>query len=244
MSSDEYALVTGSARRIGKVIIERLHARGLGVIIHCRDSEAEAEALAARLGERRVGSAHVVRADLEDRDGPAELASRCLSITPRLKLLVNNASRFYPTPIGETTYADWQSLMGSNARAPFFLTQALAGALKGGAVVNLLDIHGQRPMRHHTVYCMAKAALEMMTLSLARELAPDVRVNGVAPGAILWPEAGEDSAKTQQAILDRIPMGRTGTPEDIAGAVTWLGLDAPYVTGQVLAVDGGRSVNA
>ncbi|KAA9131306.1 pteridine reductase [Marinihelvus fidelis] len=244
-SSDEFALITGGARRIGRAIVQALHRRGLRVIIHCRSSVDEANTLARELNDRRPGSAFVTVADLEHRDGPDQLARSVMAITPELALLVNNASRFHPTPVGETEYDDWRALMGSNARGPFFLTQALAPSLAGGAIVNLLDIHGRRPMRRHTVYGMAKAALEMMTLSLARELAPDIRVNGVAPGAILWPEGEADpdtAAKNQAAILERVPMGRTGTPEDIAGAVAWLGLDAPYVTGQVLAVDGGRSL--
>ncbi|MEJ2535288.1 MAG: pteridine reductase [Gammaproteobacteria bacterium] len=237
-----WALVTGAARRIGAAIAEALHARGCGVIVHYHGSGTEATDLVARLNGRRRDSAQALQADLCARDGPDRLAAAALDITPSLGLLVNNASRFYPTAFGATTPAQWQDLMGSNVRGAFFLTQALAGALEGGAVVNIVDIHARRPLPGHAVYGMAKAALEMMTLSLARELAPSVRVNGVAPGAILWPEhdgAGEERAD----ILSRVPLGRCGAPEDIAGAVAYLGLDAPYVTGQVLAVDGGRSLN-
>lgn len=243
-SSGRMALVTGGARRIGAVIAEALHAEGCDVIIHYRNSEADARDLAGRLNADRPDSAHLVRADLVADDGPARLAEQVASIAPRLTLLVNNASRFYPTPIGQASYDDWKALMGSNARGPFFLTQALRESLRGGAVVNVLDIHAQRPLRAHTIYCMAKAALGMMTLSLARELAPDVRVNAVAPGAILWPEAGAgaESERTRQAILDRTALGRVGSPGDVAGAVVFLGLHADYVTGQVLAVDGGRSL--
>lgn len=243
-SSEGYALVTGGARRIGRAITTALHARGLDVIIHYRTSESEAAELAAQLNRARAGSATCIQADLEDKTGPAALAARTRELTPRLKLLVNNASRFFPTPIGDTDFAAWQALMGSNARGPFFLTQALCDTLHGGAVVNLLDIHARRPLREHTVYGMAKAALDMMTRSLARELAPHTRVNGVAPGAILWPASEEGDTDRQARILARVPLQRCGTPDDIAGAVAWLGLDAPYVTGQVLAVDGGRSVVA
>jgi pteridine reductase len=157
---------------------------------------------------------------------------------------VNNASRFFPTAVGDTTAQQWDELMDSNLRGPYFLTQALLPELTaaGGSVVNILDVHAVRPMHKHTVYCMAKAGLQMMTLGLARDLGPNIRVNGVAPGAILWPET-ESAPETQQKILDKIVMGRAGNPEDIASAVVYLGLDAPYVTGQVLAVDGGRSLN-
>lgn len=237
-----WALVTGGSRRIGAAIAAHLHARGCGVLIHYHGSEAAARDLAARLDEARPGSAHALRADLCAKDGPRRLADAALDVTPELALLVNNASRFYPTPFGETTPEQWRDLMGSNVRGAFFLTQALAGALDGGAVVNLVDIYARRPLPGHAVYSMAKAALEMMTLALARDLAPAVRVNGVAPGAILWPEEG-DGEGDRSEILARVALGRRGAPEDIAGAVAYLGLDAPYVTGQVLAVDGGRSLN-
>jgi pteridine reductase len=240
------ALVTGAARRIGASVARRLHARGCQVLIHYHTSAAEAEQLAADLNHQRSNSASTLQADLTAKDGPQQLAQQVLAMAPRLAVLVNNASRFYPTPVGEIEFSHWQDLVGSNARAPLFLTQQLAGALHGGAVVNILDIHARRPMAGHSVYCMAKAALEMMTLSLARELAPDVRVNGVSPGAILWPEHEQGGAEAEQAheeILSRVALGRLGEASDIASAVAYLALDAPYVTGQVLAVDGGRSLN-
>lgn len=241
-SSAPVALVTGASRRIGACIAKTLHQRGCDVIIHYHSSESAALGLCERLNRRRTGSSIALQADLTDKQGPESLARKVLEHSPQLAVLVNNASRFYPTPVGAMDYPQWQEIMGSNARAPLFLTQHLRDALRGGAVVNLLDIHARRPMDDHTIYCMAKAALEMMTLSLARELAPEIRVNGVSPGAILWPEQGIDE-QAQQAILDRVAMGKPGRPEDIAGAVAWLALDAPYVTGQVLAVDGGRSLN-
>lgn len=239
--ASNWVLVTGAARRIGAAIAERLHGRGCTVIIHYRGSDDEARTLAARLNEARPDSAHLAQADLTDLDGPQQLADLVQALTPKLGLLVNNASRFYATQVGAVTHEAWKDLMGSNLRGPWFLTQALLAALRGGAVVNILDIHGRRPLRGHPVYSMAKAGLEMMTLSLARELAPHTRVNGVAPGAILWPE--DDPVADPMAILSRVAMRRMGAPEDIAGAVEYLGLDAEYVTGQVLAVDGGRSLN-
>jgi pteridine reductase len=238
------AIVTGAARRIGAVIVERLHERGLDVLIHCRGSAAQANSLAASLLGSRAGSAAVVRADLADPAAPERIRDAALEAFGRIDVLVNNASAFYPTPVEETTQAHWDELMASNLRAPFFLSQACAPHLaeSGGAIVNLVDIHALVPMKRHPLYCQAKAGLVMQTRSLAKELAPKVRVNAVAPGAILWPEH-EDSPEAEAAILERIPMGRQGSPEDIAGAVAFLALDAPYITGQILAVDGGRLLN-
>lgn len=201
-------------------------------------------ALAEKLNGLRPDSAYVVQADLGKDEDIKRLAGQVRAVTPRLDLLVNNASQFYPTKVGATTQLQWDELMGSNLRGPYFLTQALLPELTvaGGSIVNLLDIHATRPMQQHAVYCMAKAGLQMMTLALARDLGPQVRVNGVAPGAILWPEQ-ESSSEYQQSILKKVVMGRAGHPEDIASAVVYLGLDAPYVTGQILAVDGGRSLN-
>ena len=200
--------------------------------------------LAQELNAARPDSALLVQADLSLSDGPQHLAGQVREHTDRLDLLVNNASRFYPTPVGEVDYEAWKDLMGSNVRGPFFLSQALLPELKQakGTIINILDIHAEQPMRKHTVYCMAKSALLMMTRSLARELGPEIRVNGVSPGAIMWPEH-EPSKSVQDFILERTVMKKIGSPQDIAGAVVFLGLDAPYVTGQVLAVDGGRSLN-
>ena len=243
-SRERYALVTGAARRIGACIASALHARGCHVLLHYRSSEGEAAELARQFNEARPGSAALLQADLTDADGPQVLADQVRRHTASLDLLVNNASRFYPTPLGEVDFDTWKDLMGSNARGPFFLSQELLPELSkaGGAIINILDIHAIKPMRRHTVYCMAKAALQMMTLSLARELGPEIRVNGVSPGAIMWPEH-EPSQAVKDYILERTVMKRVGSPEDIAGAVVFLGLDAPYVTGQILAVDGGRSLN-
>ncbi|NIM70922.1 MAG: pteridine reductase [Xanthomonadales bacterium] len=244
MSRQRVALITGAARRIGAAIASELHARGCRVVLHYRSSADAAERLAADLNRARADSAVLVQADLTRDEGPAQLAERLRELSPGLDLLVNNASRFYPTRVGEVTTEHWRDLVGSNLRGPFFLCQALLPELRqnSGAIINILDIHAERPMRGHTVYCIAKAGLAMMTRSLARELAPEVRVNGVAPGAILWPEE-EPGSEMKAHILGRTALGRLGSPQDIAGAVAYLGLEAPYVTGQVLAVDGGRSLN-
>ena len=239
-----WAVVTGSARRIGASIAETLHQRGCGVFLHFHRSSDAVDKLAAKLNAIRAGSAITVQADLGMEKEVMHLAEEVKARTDQLDLLVNNASRFYPTVVGSTTMQQWDELMDSNLRGPYFLTQALLSELAtaGGSVVNLLDIHAVRPMQKHAVYCMAKAGLQMMTLALARDLGPQIRVNGVAPGAILWPEH-DGTSDDQERILKKIVMGRAGSPADIASAVAYLGLDASYVTGQVLAVDGGRSLN-
>ncbi len=245
-STAKVALVTGSAQRVGAAIIKDLHARGWCVIIHYRHSEQAALRLADDLNSQRPQSAFTLKLDLQQPLAAQQLAEQALNITGRIDALVNNASTFYPTPIGEATLDAWDDLFASNARAPFFLSQALAPALtkSRGCIVNIVDIHARRPFKQHTVYCMAKAALAMMTMSLAKELAPAVRVNGVAPGAILWPEDNTPSAiasATQQQILASVPLARSGSPEDIARTVAFLIEDAPYITGQIIAVDGGRT---
>jgi pteridine reductase len=235
------ALVTGSARRIGAVIARTLHGAGYDVALHCRHSRAELDALAAELESTRPGSTLVLQADLAECERLPELVAAVVGRFGRLDALVNNASGFEPTPVGTTTAMQWEALFASNARAPFFLAQAAAPHLAAaqGAIVNLVDVYAERPLREHTVYCMAKAALLMMTRSLAVELGPRVRVNAVSPGAILWPEDGGDPA-AREAMLARTPLGRTGTPEEVAEAVRWLLQDAGYSTGQVLHLDGGR----
>jgi pteridine reductase len=214
------------------------------VILHYHQSSDAVSGLAEKLNALRPGSASIAKADLGVPEDIQRLAEHVKARTGQLDLLVNNASRFFPTKAGTTTQLQWDQLMDSNLRGPYFLTQALLPALTtaGGSVINVLDIHAVRPMSDHAVYCMAKAGLQMMTLALAKDLGPQIRVNGVAPGAILWPES-ESSSEYQQSILARTVMGRAGKPDDIASAVAYLGLDAPYVTGQVLAVDGGRSLN-
>ena len=235
------ALVTGSARRVGAAIVRGLHAAGMDVAIHHRDSAAEAGRLAAELERERPGSTLVLQAELAHFDRLPELVAQVVGRFGRLDALVNNASAFFPTPIGPTTPAQWDELFASNARAPFFLSQAAAPhlAATAGAIVNLVDIHAERPLRGHAVYVMAKAARVAMTQALALELAPHVRVNAVAPGAVLWPEQGKSDA-AKAAVLASVPLGRVGAPEDVAEAVRWLLLDARYTTGQVIRVDGGK----
>ena len=243
-SRTRYALITGAAQRIGACIAETLHQRGCDVFLHYHSSGGSVEELANKLNAMRPQSAITVQADLGETEEINRLAGQVQAHTGQLDLLVNNASRFFPTTVGTTTIVQWDELMDSNLRGPYFLTQALLPQLAtaGGSVLNLLDVHAVRPMAGHAVYCMAKAGLQMMTLAMAKDLGPQIRVNGVAPGAILWPEQ-DSTSEDQQKILNKTIMGRAGKPEDIASAVAYLGLDAPYVTGQVLAVDGGRSLN-
>lgn len=238
------ALVTGAAKRVGAVIARRLHAAGFDLALHHRNSTDAMAALVAELEAARAGSTLVLRAELADPTAPASLVQAVQERFGRLDALVNNASSFRPTPVGKATPADWDELFASNARAPFFLAQAAAPMLResGGAIVNLADIYGERPLAAHTIYCMAKAALLMMTQSLARELGPGVRVNAVAPGAVMWPEEGKADHE-KQAMLASTALRRAGEPEDVAEAVRWLIQDARYTTGQVIRVDGGRSLN-
>lgn len=237
------ALITGAARRIGAAIATTLHRDGASIAVHYRKSSADAEALAERLNTERPDSAALFQADLNDTEALPSLVEKVVAWHGTLDVLVNNASSFYPTPPGEITQAHWDDLVGSNLKAPLFLSQAALPALReaGGAIVNLIDVHAQRPLRNHAVYGSAKAGLAMLTRSLAKDLAPEVRVNGVSPGAILWPENGMDDA-TRETILKQIPLARPGQPEDIAGCVLYLVRDAAYVTGQIIAVDGGRSI--
>ncbi len=241
-ASERVVLVTGGARRLGAAMVRQLHARGLSIVLHYRSSTDEANRLRAELESARPGSVVLVRADILSDDAPRVLVDCALARFGRLDMLVNNASTFYPTPIQEATIGQWDDLLGTNLRAPFFLSRCAAPhlAAQGGAIVNLVDIHAARPLKDYPIYSIAKAGLAMLTQSLSRELAPKVRVNGVAPGAILWPEAGADEAERER-VLAQIPLHRTGSPEDIARAAAYLLLDAPYVTGQILAVDGGRS---
>lgn len=245
MNSPPVILVTGAARRVGAAIARALHAAGASVVLHYRSAAPEAEALAAEMNALRPGSAACVRGDLA-RDGePQRIASEALACFGRLDGLVNNASSFFPTALGGIDEAAWSDLIGSNLKGPLFLTQALAPALRKaeGAIVNIVDIHAERPFRGYLVYCAAKAGLLGLTRALAVELAPQVRVNGVSPGPIAWPEDGQYAPAEREAIIADTLLRRQGSPEDIAGAVRFLLLDAPYVTGQILAVDGGRSAH-
>jgi pteridine reductase len=237
------ALVTGAAQRVGAEVVRVLHGAGASVALHFRRSREPAEALASELNAARPGSVALFQADLLAPGRAARLIDKVVGALGRLDVLVNNASTFYPTPVGSVSEEQWDDLLGTNLRVPFFLTQAAAPHLSAarGAVVNLTDIHGVRPLRGHLVYSVAKAGLAMLTRALARELGPEVRVNAVAPGAILWPDSGMDEV-TRQRILSRTALKRQGDPRDVAGAVLYLVRDAGYVTGQVLVVDGGRTL--
>ncbi|MCB1956272.1 MAG: pteridine reductase [Rhodocyclaceae bacterium] len=238
-------LITGAARRVGARIARELHGAGARIAVHYRHSADEAEALCAELNAHRPGSAAPFQADLLDIDSLPAMVAACVGHFGRLDGLVNNASSFFPTPVGDITASAWDDLIGSNLKAPLFLAQAAAPALRasGGAIVNIVDIHAERPLRGYPVYSIAKAGLYGLTRSLAIELAPGIRVNGVSPGAIVWPEDDQFPPAERERIVEQSLMKRIGSPEDIAGAVRFLLFDAPYVTGQVLAVDGGRSVH-
>lgn len=239
----QVALITGAARRIGAAIARRLHADGACVAIHYRASASEADALRDELNSVRENSAATFAADLNVAGAAEKLSTKVADWHGRIDVLVNNASSFYPTPLGEIDEENWSDLVGSNLKAPVFLSQAAAPHLRSahGNIVNIVDIHARRPLRDHAVYGSAKAGLVMLTRSLAKDLAPDVRVNGVAPGAIEWPESGM-SDKVKQNIIEQIPLGRTGEAADIANAVRFLVCEATYCTGQILAIDGGRSL--
>lgn len=244
-ASERVVLLTGGARRLGAAMARHLHARGLSLVLHYRNSREDAVRLQAELEAVRPHTVALIAADILAEDAPARLVDEALSRFGRLDMLVNNASSFYETPVARATRADWEDLLGTNLRAPFFLSQRAAPYLAAarGAIVNIVDIHAERPLKAYPIYSIAKAGLAMLTQSLARELAPEVRVNGVAPGAILWAETGVD-LQEREKVLTHIPQQRTGSPEDIAATVAFLLLDAPYVTGQILAVDGGRSIVA
>ncbi len=235
------ALITGAARRLGAAIARRLHAAGYDLALHYRHSAADMAALVAGFEAARPGSAFSLQADLAEYDRLPELVAHTLGRYGRVDALVNNASAFSPTPLGTITPADWDAQFLINARAPLILAQAAAPHLKAtrGAIVNLVDIYAERPLRDHVVYCMSKAALVAATRALALELAPEVRVNAIAPGAILWPEEGKAEA-AKSALLARTPLARTGSEDDIADAVLWLLQGASYTTGHVLPVEGGR----
>jgi pteridine reductase len=236
-------LVTGGARRVGAAIARRLHAAGANVVLHYRDSEADVAKLESELNAVRAKSAARVKAELLAPIAPRALVSAALESFGRLDLLVNNASSFFPVAVGAIEASHWEELVGSNLKAPLFISQEAAPHLgkHQGAIVNIVDIHAERPLKGYPLYSIAKAGLAALTRSLAVELAPAVRVNGVAPGAIAWPEDGQFADAERGRIVATTPLGRVGSPEDIAQAVHFLAC-APFVTGQILAVDGGRSI--
>ena len=237
------ALVTGAARRIGAAVVRALHRRGLDVAVHYRTSHDDARALARALDRERPGTVTTFGCDLLEPGAPERLVSHVISRLGALDVLVNNASSFYPTPLALATEADFDDLIGTNLKAPFFVSKAAAPflAARRGSIVNLADIHGRNPVAGYPAYCAAKAGLIMLTRALALELGPEVRVNAVAPGIALWPEGNADLEARERAE-QIVPLRRPGSAEEVAGAVTWLALDAPYTTGEVLAVDGGRAI--
>ncbi|OFZ73161.1 MAG: pteridine reductase [Betaproteobacteria bacterium RBG_16_64_9] len=243
--SGKVVLITGAARRVGAATARRLHARGAQLMLHYRKSERDAQQLQAELNAARPESTALLQADLLDAAGLPEIVRNTVSRFGRLDALVNNASTFHATPLGTIKFEDWDSLIGTNLKAPLFLAQAAAPQLRksGGCIVNVTDIHADRPLKNYLVYSVAKAALSGLTRALARELAPEVRVNGVAPGPVLWPEDGSFDELTRQRVISHTLLRRVGEPEDIARAVQFLIAEAPYVTGQIIAVDGGRSIN-
>ena len=240
-TDNKVALITGGSRRIGAQIATSLHEKGFRLALHYRNSREQAQSLQEKLNAIRADSVILIQADLHVTKGLSSLVNSTLESFGQLDVIINNASSFYPTPIGKATEQDWDDLIGSNLKAPFFLAQAAAPALKkaNGCIVNIVDIHSERPLKEHPIYCMAKAGLAMMTKSLAKELGPEIRVNGVSPGAILWPENEMDQL-TQQRIISRSFLKRQGSPSDIAQAVIF----QAYITGQIIAVDGGRSLNS
>lgn len=243
---NKVAFISGGAQRIGAQLTRTFHDAGYNIILHYNTSEKEALALRDTLCKERKDSVVPFSLDLLQMHDWDSVRDFSLEHWGRLDVLINNASSFYPTRVGKVKEAQWDDLLGTNLRAPFFLSQALAPALKevAGNIVNIIDIHGDRPLKNYPVYSIAKAGLAMMTRSLAKELAPEVRVNGIAPGAILWPESQAKVNETTKAtIIRQIPLKRQGAPEDIATAALFLCRDAPYVNGQILSVDGGRSLS-
>jgi pteridine reductase len=244
-SRPQVALITGAAKRIGAEIGRHLHAANFNLVIHYHQSESDALSLADELNNQRPDSAITIKADLNNQAQLINLATQACEQWQGISVLINNASSFYPTPFGNASEADWDDLIGSNLKAPFFLAQAIAPALtaSAGCIINIADIYADRPLRNHNIYSIAKAGNLMLTKSLAQELAPRVRVNGIAPGAILWPEQEDKlSDEDKEKLLNKIPLQQRGQAQDIARAIMFLVKDAPYITGHVLTLDGGRSL--
>jgi pteridine reductase len=243
--SPQVALITGAARRIGAEVARTLHADGINIVLHCHTSCEEGSGLCDSLNALRPSSAVTVRADLCDILSLNEMITEALSVWGRIDILINNASRFYRTEMGKVTEFAWDDLMNSNLKAPFFLSQAAAPYLakNRGCIINIADIHGDRPMRDYSAYCISKAGLIMLTKSLAKELGPRVRVNAVSPGPMIWPEGENNlSEDLKQKLISRTALKAVGNPNEIAKAVLYFVRDGLYLTGQVLAVDGGRSL--
>jgi len=236
-------LITGGAKRIGRQMAITLHQAGHNIVVHYRSSAGAASELVKQLNDTRQDSAIALQGELLDTDSIPNLVAQAAEAFDGLNVLINNASTFYPTPIELLQDEFWNDLVGSNLKAPAYMAKACVPYIRenNGSIINIVDIHARKPMANHPIYCSAKAGLEMLTMSLARDLAPNIRVNGVSPGAILWPENDSGMAE-QQEVLEKIPMGRMGQPEDVANLVQFLVDEAEYITGQIIAVDGGRSV--
>jgi len=243
MAENKVVLITGAAHRIGATSARYLHEAGCNIILHYLSSRSPAQALQKELNEKRANSVVLVQADLLANNALTALVKEAYNAWQRLDVLINNASTFYRTPIGSANDQHWDDLFGTNVKAPFFLAQAAAPFLRKthGCIINMVDIHARRPLKEYSIYSMAKAALETMTKALARELGPEIRVNGVAPGAILWPDDIDEV--TKQRIVSKTFLKRKGEPEDIAKAIRFIIEDAPYMTGQILSIDGGRSLS-
>jgi len=241
-NSQKIVLITGAARRIGAQIAKTFHAAGYGVVVHYRDSRIEAEELAASLNLQRENSAWTIKADLQSVQQIEHMVDEAVVKAGRIDVLINNASTFYETAVGDANEEQWNDLMGSNLKAPFFASKSAFKALKKtkGCIVNIVDIYAKRSLPHYPIYSAAKAGLHALTESLAKELAPDVRVNGVSPGVILWPE--NQPTEFSGRIVNKIPLQRQGSPSDIAETALFLAKNADYITGQVIAVDGGKSL--
>jgi len=245
--STPVALVTGAARRIGAEIARTFHRAGFDVALHCNRSSGEADCLAKELNHVRKDSACVFQAALGDVNAVKTLAQSVLGWRGHLNVLVNNASSFYPTPLESASETQWEELIGSNLKGPYFLCQALAEQLRKchGSIINIADIYARTPLKGYSIYCIAKAGNAMMTKALAKELAPQVRVNGIAPGVILWPHSDEQmSESVKRQVINRVPLQRIGSPTDIAKTALFLATDANYITGQIIAVDGGSGLNS
>ena len=240
---EKWVLITGAAKRVGAKMVEVLHSNGFNLVIHYNSSSEAASNLSAKLNKQRAGSSIIIGGNLTDDSTIETLIPNVIEQTGRLDVLINNASTFYPTPIENITLEDWDSLFGTNLKAPLFLSKYAAKYLKDskGLIINIVDIHSRKPLKNHPIYGPAKSGLAMLTKSLAKDLAPSVRVNGISPGMILWPE-NEPSESIKKSILDQIPLKRSGSPEDIANCVLFLIEDAPYITGQIIPIDGGRSI--
>lgn len=240
---EKWILITGAAKRVGAKMVEVLHSNGFNIVIHYNSSSEAASNLSAKLNQQRAGSSIIIGGNLTDDSAIETLIPNVIEQTGRLDVLINNASTFYPTPIENITLNDWDNLLGTNLKAPLFLSKHAAKYLKDseGLIINIVDIHARKPLKNHPIYGSAKSGLAMLTKSLARDLAPSVRVNGIAPGMILWPE-NEPSESIKKSILDQIPLKRSGSPEDIASCALFLIKDAPYITGQIIPIDGGRSI--